>query len=515
MAFEKVKLTNEIERLEEQTRESYDDIFNWGNPGYVMRKYQSDDGRYIAAKRKYDVLYPKYVALKAKNDAAIAKLKSQVDKLEEKDSTAKNKKETGGVLDKAKKEYERALDFQDPERIKTAKENLRSARANYQQAGKTAVPKTEEVEAVVGEQEGGFYEPYTLQNNEVIGPGGNQGVFVDVKTAKGIEPKFFTSLSQARQAFLKEYYSGPGKIIELQNQLLASNYIKPSEIQDGTWYTGIDELLVASTLKRVSDAKYGGEPETSIQDFLELKRSGSGGGQTRVNRDISTRGDARTMLNMYMSDLVGANASEEEHEAFYKELNRSEMRETSYTKDGSTVGSVMTDAERLLIAAKVARKKLRNTEADAILNSARGSRAAVDIAELQSAAADFGIKMSAGEALRYIADGVGQANYLEKQKERLRLIAIKMNPNLADHINAGGNVRELADVYGNIKSRKLGVVVKDSVFDKDVLEAVNKGKSAAQFETELQGNPEWRFTKEAREVGADFVSTISRMWGRG
>ena len=375
-------------------------------------------------------------------------------------------------------------------------------------------PKSEETEALTGEEEGGFYDAFTIAEGAVNGPNG-AGVFVDIRTDKGIEPKFFTSFAQARQAFLKEYYSGPGKVKELQNQLLASNYIKQEEIEKGTWYTGIDELLIASTMKRVSDAKYGGVPEISVQDFLKLKQSGSGSGETRINRDISTRGDARTMLNMYMSDLAGMDASEEEHEAFYKELNRTEMRETSYTKDGSTVGSVMTDAERLLIAAKVAKKKLRNTEVDTILNSANGSRAAVDIAELQRTAADYGIQMGAGEALRYIADGIGQANYLEKQKERLRLIAIKMNPNIADHINAGGNVRELADVYGNIKSRKLGVVVKDSVFDKDVLEAVNKGKSAAQFETELQGHPEWRFTKEAREIGADFISTMGRMWGRG
>jgi hypothetical protein len=377
-------------------------------------------------------------------------------------------------------------------------------------------PKSEETEALTGEEQGGFYDDYSISQGAVNGPGNlGAGVFVDIRKDGKVAPQFFNSLDKARQAFLKEYYSGPGKVKELQNQLLASNYIKQEEIEKGTWYTGIDELLIASTMKRVSDAKYGGLPEVPIQDFLKLKQSGSGSGETRINRNISTRGDARTMLNMYMSDLAGMDASEEEHDAFYKELNRSEMRETSYTKDGSTVGSVMTDAERLLIAAKVAKKKLRNTEVDTILNSANGSRAAVDIAELQRTAADYGIQMGAGEALRYIADGIGQANYLEKQKERLRLIAIKMNPNIADHIQAGGNVRELADVYGNIKSRKLGVVVKDSVFDKDVLEAVNKGKSAAQFETELQGHPDWRFTPEAREIGADFINTMGRMWGRG
>lgn len=473
---------------------SLDDIAN--SKGETSAEYKKAKALFDAKQNEYE--------------AALAESKRIRKEIDDSFKAAENEK----ISKKKKEESASAIERLKQKRASLLRQNkTEEADVVQKQIDNFGKPQSEETDAGLEEQ-GGFYDEYSFSPNGLVtGPTG-EGIFVDKVVDGKVTPQFYTNLDKARQEFLKGY-SAPGKLDQFKKQLLASGYIEQREIVDGTWFTGIDELLTARSIKMVSDVKYGGGSEITVDEFLKLKKSGSGSGEPRINRSISTRGDARTMLNMYMNDLVGSVASEDEHEAFYKELNRAEMRETSYTKDGSTVGSVMTDAERLLIAAKVAKKKLRNTEADSILNSANGSKAAIDIAELQRTAAEYGIKMGPGEALRYVADGIGQANYLEKQKERLRLIAVKMNPGLADHLNAGGNVKELADVYGSIKSRKLGVVVKDSVFDKDVLDAMNKSKSAAQFETELQAHPDWRFTEEARQIGAEFVSTMGRMWGRG
>jgi len=175
----------------------------------------------------------------------------------------------------------------------------------------------------------------------------------------------------------------------------------------------------------------------------------------------------------------------------------------------------MTDAERLVIAAKVARNRLKNTDVDALLSSSKGSRVSLDIAALQELAADYGIDMTAADALKQVTLGIGQKDYLQKQQERLRLIAKKMHPGLVDHLDAGGTVAEVANVYARTKFNKLGVVVKTATKDKDVMDAVSSGKSIVQFERELQANPLWRFTDEARETASGFLETIGRMWGRG
>jgi hypothetical protein len=175
----------------------------------------------------------------------------------------------------------------------------------------------------------------------------------------------------------------------------------------------------------------------------------------------------------------------------------------------------MTDAERMVIAAKVARKRLKNTDVDALLSSSKGSRVSIDIAALQELASDYGIDMTAAEALKQVTLGIGQKNYLEKQQERLRLIAKKMHPGLADHIDAGGTVLDIANTYARAKFSKLGVVIKSPTKDKDVMDAVASGKSIAEFNKEMQANPMWRFTDEARETTSDFLTTIGRMWGRG
>jgi hypothetical protein len=272
-------------------------------------------------------------------------------------------------------------------------------------------------------------------------------------------------------------------------------------------------MLVARSAKIVSDVQYGFGSPISAEEFLKTKKDS--GSSTKIYRNLSTRGDARQQIDDYLMDLTGSAASDEEYEEYYKLLNSEEKRQTMTSSGGTTTGDVMTDAERFVIAAKVARKRLKNTDVDALLSATKGSQVSMDISALQELAADYGIDMTPAEALKQVTIGIGQKNYLEKQQERLKLIAKKMHPGLADHIDAGGTVLDIANTYARAKFNKLGVVVKSPTKDKDVMDAVASGKSIAQFDKEMQGNPMWRFTDEARETTADFLDVIGKMWGRG
>lgn len=462
---------------------------------------------YLKVKAEFDKVQAEYEAAVA----AAKALREQIDAAETKKTSAAN-------AAKEKKSRDATLTQLTNERDSLKRQNrTEEAAAKQAEIDSLLAPKTEEGKAAsteVGLEEDKFSE-YTITNGIVTDSRGDQVVFVDVTNGNGdVTPTGYKSKAQARDAFLKNY-KGKDQLQGLIRQLVESNYLDRNKVSDGkSWLNAIDDMLVARTAKIVSDVKYGLGDSTTAEEFLKTKKD-SGTGGSKTYRSLSTRGDARQQIDEYLMDLTGSAATDEEYEQYYKLLNAEEKRQTMTNVNGTTTGDVMTDAERLVIAAKVARNRLKNTDVDMLLSSSKGSRVAIDISALQELAADYGIDMTAADALRQVTLGIGQKDYLEKQKERLRLIAKKMHPGLSDHLDAGGTVAEIANVYARTKFNKLGVVVKTATKDKDVMDAVASGKSIAQFEKDMQGKTEWRFTDEAREVASDFLSTIGRMWGRG
>lgn len=460
---------------------------------------------YLKVKAEFDKVQAEYEAAVA----AAKTMRAEIDAKETADSIA-------GKAEEKKKSDSSKVKQLIYERDSLKRQNkMEEAKNKQAQIDAILRPKTEEEkknDAQVGLVDDKFSE-YTVANGIVTKTGGSQVIFVDKVDGQGnITPTAYTSQSQARDEFLKNY-SQKDQLKNLQAQLLSSNYIKSSQIADGSWINGLDQMLIARTAKMVSDVKYGLSSPISVEDFLKTKRDS--GGQPEVYRNLSTRGDARQQIDEYLTDLTGSAATDEEYEEYYKLLNAEEKRQTMTTKDGTTIGDVMTDTERFIIAAKVARNRLKSADVDVLLSSSKGSQVAIDIAALQEMAADYGIDMSPADALKQVTLGIGQKNYLQKQQERLRLIAKKMHPGLADHIDAGGTVMDIANVYAKVKFNKLGVLVTDPTKDKTVMRAVSSGKSIPEFEQELQGDEAWRFTDEARGIASDFINTIGRMWGRG
>lgn len=498
--------------------DGFNEQFNgqWG-PANALERYEVGSPQYEAALKEYKKLKPQFEKAKADLDAAKQAYEVAVAKSKAEQKKKEARKSTGGKLDKAKKDYQRALDTEDPERIKTAKEALDAARGAYQSASNPEPEQSEEPGIKPGPTtlDQDKYSEYTYLDGKVTNSQGREVIFVDVVNSDGtVTQKEYTTRAQAREAFLAQYKK-PGQLDKLKQDLLAANYIKQKQIVDGTWVDELDRVLIDRTRNVVREVKYGSGKAFSVDEFIKSGRYSDGTKKPIVYTSQSTRGDARLQIDTYLTDLRGTPATEEEYESYYKQLRAEELKQTSMSKDGATIGSVMTDAERVLIAAKVARNSLRNTNVETLLGSSKGSQLAMDISALQEVAADYGIEMSAAEALKQVTNGIGQRDYLEKQKERLKLIAKQVHPTLAAHIDAGGTVLDIANVYAQRKAAKLGVIVKTPTKDKDVMDAVTSNKSIPQFEREMQANPLWRYTDEARETAADFISTIGRMWGRG
>jgi hypothetical protein len=227
-----------------------------------------------------------------------------------------------------------------------------------------------------------------------------------------------------------------------------------------------------------------------------------------------------------MIDAVGRPATQEEKDAYYQDINKREKASAVKTVDvrdatgkitnTTRTGDFVTQEERLNAKNAIVIKALSGTDAGELLKSAKGSQVAVQISALQKASAEYGQPISAGEALKYVIDGGPEKDALKKQTERMRLNAMTMYGNLKDHIRDGGNVKDIADQYALIKAKKLGIPVTDAFNDKDIKAALTKDgglMSTAEFARQMQANPLWRQTEEARDTASDFANTILKSFG--
>ena len=457
-------------------------------------------------KAKFDATQKEYEAAKAKAQA----MRTEIDADEIRAKTEK---------DKVKKEETKSKDVANltQQRDSLARQN-KSAEAQAIQAQIDVIKNPVSTDATssnaVQSTPQEDYAGYTLDpTGKVFGPGGVQGLFVPVPDSSGkLVNQFITSGNKAIESFLKPY-QGSGQLDTLKKKLVASGYVKQEQLNGTAWLGGLTDMLSNYSSDYLYKIKIEGAKDVpSIDVFMSQKKAGTGTG-SKSYRVITTRGDAKKLLDSYMSDLVGRPATKEEESAFYDQLHTAENKAAVTTTGGTTTGSVLADADRLMIAAGIARKTLRGTNVDELLKSSIGSTVASDIASIQKYAAAYGVEMTSAEALKRVADGIGQKDYVAKQEERLRLIAKQLHPNLSAHIDAGGTVADIADQYAYAKSKKLGVAVPMSTTDSDVMNAVNSGMSVSDFNRAMQQKPEWRKTDEAHSVANDFVNTMLKTFG--
>jgi hypothetical protein len=274
------------------------------------------------------------------------------------------------------------------------------------------------------------------------------GMLGDVKQTQ------FNSPPEARNAFIKAYFQG--RIPELQNKLLQSKWTTKERIKSGNgWLQDLDAFIADYSSFVVREGQYPSGPvaadSMSTFDYLSKQKMSTGGGSTTtVSRQFSTRAESNQLINQYLINLIGTPATAQQKEDYFQILHAAETKATSTATGGAGGGSVtggyLTPNDRELLAAKIARTAIKGLDAKTLMApGAKGSKAAMDVRDLQSFANDYGIQLDEATALSYVASGLGTEDYLNKQKERIRLNAMALYPNLAPHIKAGGTVKDVAD----------------------------------------------------------------------
>ena len=152
------------------------------------------------------------------------------------------------------------------------------------------------------------------------------------------------------------------------------------------YYTNINNAIrrySVDTLQAYQDSK-GKGVFPDYKSFINNLPSASGTKKTRVDQSFTDRAGADRDINSTMKDLIGAPATKEQKDAYYLALNKAEKSAkttTTSVSDGAggyknvlAVGNALTDADRTLIAANVARKSLSNINVDELLTTSSKAR---------------------------------------------------------------------------------------------------------------------------------------------
>lgn len=357
-----------------------------------------------------------------------------------------------------------------------------------------------------------------------------------VPTKDGSVPKDFTAdINEARTKVLAEV--GTAGLSGLINRLYSSGFLTKSQAKSGDYISGLNDAIRQYSVNalqsyQLSEGKSG---FPSMGTFLQKFTASGGtadlsGTKTSVTEFTTTRGRANADLNLYFMDNFGRPATDAEKEDYYAQVVKAEKTNTTKavtTTDsvGAIKNQVQSDsrlgaADYLVLQANVAKKAFPSMDVNGILSADNKNpgKLASQINLATKYASDYGIKITPQQALNYVGESWGTTNPADAVKARMQQLAISTMPNLASHIQAGGTVKDVADVYGSIKSRKLGITIPDSTSDNQIMSAINlKGGmlNMADYERQLQADPRWRKTAEAHQVATDFTNTILQSFGFG
>jgi multidrug efflux pump subunit AcrA (membrane-fusion protein) len=492
-------------------------------------KYGVNSKEYKAAKEKFDATDKQYKAAVS----ALARIKAKIDSdtAKEKADAAKAKSVTGAKSEIATLEMQIAAAREQNKpafEVKALQDRLDVLRGVVSGTPPVKPPPAGAPATSLSE-----WDNYTVNTMKgtVTAPGGNPVYFANVKGTDG-KPAIqgFTSMSQARTAFLQDYTT-EAQLTKLKSQLVKSGYLKPNQVNTTEWLGSVDTMLAEYTYKTMIAYKYEGvKTPALISSWLPTRTSGTGsisqaGTDTTPYTSLSTRLETNREADKFFQDWLTRPATPEEKDAYFAAVNKAESlavskRTTTTDAKGDVTkvvseGGFLTEGDRLLIAVKIAKPSLANINIDSLL--AGGGKLAQNINDLQAYAATMGLPKSSGYYLT-AAENMLTPDGLTVEKEKIKRQAELMFKPLTGHIQAGGTVKDVIDTYAEYKSRILELPqlnIKDPSEDKDIFEAISGPSlmSLGDFQKKMYQDPRYGKTKAAHETAADYASTVLRAFG--
>jgi hypothetical protein len=263
----------------------------------------------------------------------------------------------------------------------------------------------------------------------------------------------------------------------------------------------------------------------TFSSWLGGKQSYVTSGPTIQAQEI-TKTDASQMLDSFVNDMLGREATVAEKKDFYNrvitEQKTARIKTTSSGGVSKSSGSLLNEDDYARIMSDVVMPSVRGT---ALEDVAKGNgKIAQNISELKSYATNYGVRLSTQDALEKVMSGMKPGGTLttgslDAQKQSIKTMSKAMYSNLAQSIDDGMDIKSIANQYAYYKGQILEMP--DNAidpFDPDVQAALrNDGKagvmSFTDFQKRLKKDPRWALTKNAREEASGYANEILKSFG--
>jgi hypothetical protein len=254
------------------------------------------------------------------------------------------------------------------------------------------------------------------------------------------------------------------------------------------------------------------------------KQTGPVSSVTEVDYGTNKVGDksqgarqARKQLQEYFRETIGRAGTEEEVEAMRVALvtaaARSKPVTTTSRVGGKTVTKVTPGFDIKSWASGYIATKFADEDVAGSLGQAQD--------QLRLLARAYGVDM--GETwYATAAKRVGKGMSVEDFTDEIKQVAIGRYPGLADRINKGSNVFQIASPYIQAKAKVLEMDPDAiDIDDMDIQQAIGfkdatgnfSSKPLWQFETDLRKKPEWQYTKNAKSSYDSVLLKVLRDFG--
>ena len=320
------------------------------------------------------------------------------------------------------------------------------------------------------------------------------------------------TLGAAQDLFLKGDAATKNEILTILKQYEpTTNYTKKDTVN-----TGWNKLVAAySTSNSITQKPF----TTWLASEAEYKIDAAGmgdGTSVFLQPSITPKDQAYQDFNTFILDATGVAANPKDAEQYYRELSKLEKSKVAKqvtTRSGTTTTQTatagVTKEDREILAAKFVDRYIDTAGVKNV-----GGIVGSNLASIRKFASDYNVSLSDAEVRKFAIDGLSNKNALEIAKTKIQNTSKVRYQNLAQYIDQGLSVKDIASQYINKMANVLEVNPDTIKLDDRYIDtALSTLPNFTDFNKMLRNSPQWEYTTNAREEAAGYANKILQDFG--
>jgi len=320
------------------------------------------------------------------------------------------------------------------------------------------------------------------------------------------------TLGKARDLYLKGDNKTKDEVLALVGAFNPDSRFKTSDSINKAWNKIVEQYSISNNATPQPFNKWFTE---SIE--YEAERGGTGSGTSVfLQPSITPKDQAYQDFNTFILDATGIAANPADAAQYYKELSKLEKSKVAKqvtTRSGSTTTQTatagVTKEDREILAAKFVDRYIDTAGVKNV-----GGIVGSNLASIRKLASDYNVTLSDAEVRKFAIDGLSNKNSLEIAKTKIQNTSKVRYQNLAQYIDQGLTVKDIASQYINKMANVLEVNPDTIKLDDNYIEnALSTLPNFGDFNKMLRNSPKWQYTDNANQEAAGYANKILQDFG--